>query len=814
MTTLPPSLAPLGARAQFVTWFSAPIVEKPGKFNKFPCDWRTGAVVGASARDTWTSWDVAAAIAPSYDRGHGAGIGFCFTAEDPYFFLDIDSCLLPDGTWSPLAQQLCARLPGAAVEISFSGRGLHIIGRMSRALAHACRNTPLGLELYTADRFVALTGTGAQGNVEQDCTAALEQIIAEFFAPNAAGEWGGWTSAPVEGWSGPPDDDELIRKAIASGARNAGAVFGHAVAFGDLWVADVDKLARQWPGEGLKPYGASEADQALANHLAFWTGKNCERMEALMRRSALARDKWDTHRSYLGDTIIKACAFVQNVATGYTAPVAPIVAPEVLQAAAVDAGRQLREVGREYMTVYEQIEHFAGCAYVNDLQRIWSTPKGALFSRISFDVVYGGYLFVINPDGNKTTASAWEAFTLSRVNAPAIVDDLCFRPEIAPGAVVLAGNRALVNSYVPYDCPAAPGDVSPFLDLLAKMLPVDEDRRILLNYMASLAQNPGRKFQWWPVIQGVKGNGKTTLLEAMTHIVGEQYTHLPNATAMARDGMKFNGWIHRNLFIGLEEVALSHKREFLEEFKVVVTGRRLGVEKKGAEQFMGDNRVNGLILTNHRNGVPIEDDERRYAVFFCAQQRAADLARDGMDGTYFPDLIGWFRGEDAYAGRTPGSHHIAHFLKTFAIEAAYDPAGLSHRAPQTSSTRAAVEFSLGRMEQEIVEAIEEGRPGFCGGWVSSRYLDSLIDSMRIALPRNQRRDVMEALGYEWHPALRDGRVNETVNPDAGKPKLYLKKGHLAFNLTEPADIARAYSKAQEPSAAAASPALVVFGKPA
>lgn len=806
MLALPPALAPLAQRDQFVCWFAVPVPDKPGKMNKFPCRWDTGVVIDAQDPANWTNAATALAMASQWDRGHGGGAGYVFTDADPYAFLDIDKCLEPSETggaadWSQLAKELLARLPGAAVEVSQSGQALHVFGRYSRVPEHAKKNTPLGLELYTGGRFCALTGTHAMGSVDTDITASLELIVAQYFVPSATGDFAGWTSEPVAEWSGPTDDEDLLAKAMKSGKRSAAAMFGDGghVTFEDLWTANADKLAGTWPGEGHKPFGQSEADLALADHLAYWTGKNCERIEALMRRSALARDKWDSHRTYLAGTILKACAFTRTVAQARVEP-APVLVepptPEAVQAAATAGERQLRG-GTEYMGAVEQVNHFAGCYYVTELGAVFSLPKNGILTRPQFDVLYGGYLFTIDPMQQKSTASAWEAFTLSRAWAPPVVDDMCFRPETTPGSVIMVGGRSLVNGYVPFYCECLDGDPAPFLNFLAKLLPDAEDRRILLNYLASMAQNPGNKFQWWPVLQGVEGNGKTMIGTVMSYIMGEHYTHLPNAHAMAKNGIQFNSWINRKLLIIVEEIALAGKRDFLDEFKTVVTNLRIPLEGKGTNQVTGDNRANGLLFTNHKDGVPVTADQRRYAIFYTAQQRFEDLVRDGMDGAYFPDLWDWYFGREAYAGQAPGAAVIAGYLKTFAVEVAYDPARLSKRAPKTSSSRAAVENSFGTAEQEIREAIEEGRQGFAGGWVSSTYLDRMIDALRLRIPRNRRRDMMIDLGYDWHPCLRDGRTNDTVNPDNSKPKLYLKTGHLALNITSPADIAKAYSKAQE-----------------
>lgn len=807
MITLPPALEPLTAFPQFVGWIAVRNEEKPGTFHKFPINVVTGSVIDAQDPAHWTDYTTAAAHAARWDRGHGGGVGFVFTDADPFYFLDIDKCLEPGppAAWSPLALELLARLPGAAVEVSHSGRGLHVFGRYADLPEHAKKNTPLGLELYHNKRFVALTGTGATGWAGVDHTAQLALLCPQYFTPSPTGEFAGWTSEPAAEWSGPADDDDLIAKALKSGQRSAAVAFGggDTITFKTLWTADVETLAKRWPGEGAKPFGQSEADQTLANHLAFWTGKNCERMERLMRASGLMREKWDTHRSYLGQTILKACGFVGKVATARAAP-DPVVMPAdpvALEATAAATGRSLR-AGAEYMGAMEQLAHFAGCYFISDDAKIYVLSRNQIMAKASFDVIFGGHLFVLDPLGSKTTASAWDAFTQSRVNNPVIVDAMCFRPLLAPGVIIQEGGREYVNTYVPYYCPVMDGDVAPFLDLLARQFPIEWDRRILLNWFARFAQTPGYKFMWWPVIQGVKGNGKTFLISVLRYIAGQHYTHLPNSHAIARDGLKFNNWITRKLLLGIEEINLAHKRDFLDELKVVVTGEQIATEGKGAEQITSDNAANGIIATNHRHGVPIDDDERRYAVFFMAQQKVEDLARDHMDGDYFPQLIAWFK-----AG---GAAIIAGYLKTYAIEAELDPAGLAHRAPKTSTFNAAVQASLGQAEQEILDAIEEGRPGFAGGFVSSKYLDILLDTIRAKIPRNQRRDMMNRLGYDWHPTLIEGRTNDTVTPDAGKPKLYLKKGHLAFNLTSPALIAKAYSEAQIPKTAANDP-VKAFG---
>ena len=765
-------LAPLAAYRQFITYRLTP--GEGGKTDKTPLDWRTGR--GASPTDPAShgTYDEAAAAVTA---GRGHGVGFVFTDADPFWFLDIDHALGPDG-WSPVAAELYHALAGAACEVSQSGRGLHIIGS-GAVPEHRCRGA-LDLEFYHTGRFVALTNNCYPGgSAATDLTMQISMLIPRYFAPSmtAGARASEWTREPVAEWAGPIDDDELVRMARAS--RSASAAFGGGVTFSDLWDANAPALAARWPGQ-TDGYDASAADAALASHLAFWTGKDCERVERLMRASALVREKWDRAGGYLEPTILGACATVRSVCV---LEKSMLIAPE--------AGVY---VGPAAFPAY-----FEGCTYVVAEDRIY-TPNGDLLKASQFDTLYGGKSFILDGEGRKTTTSAWEAFRLNQQWRCPVADRLCFRPERPPASIVEDEGLRLLNTYVPIAVRRVAGDPSPFVDHLRRMYPNERDFQILTSYMAALVQNPGRKFQWWPVLQGVKGNGKTLLLRAVSHAIGHRYTHLVNPEAMAKTGNQFNSWVQGNLFLGFEEVKVRGCRDFYDSIKTTVTNDRIALEGKGANQGTGDNRANGMICLNAKEAAPIHDDERRYAILWGAQQHACDLARDGMDGDYFPNLYDWMhgRGKHAYSGVDHGFAVVADYLATLTPVAEFNPAGLCQRGPRTSSTADAVRASLGLAEQEILEAVGEGRPGFAGGWVSSHYLDELLERRRIAVPRNQRRGMMAALGYDTHPAFvsTEGRVHNTVAPDNRKPTLYLRAGHLALNLAKPVEIARAYTLAQ------------------
>jgi putative DNA primase/helicase len=299
---LPTAFEPMRFLSQWIV-FRLHARDSNGKYQKLPIDHRSGKVPAKDhgGSEIWTDFPTAAAVAALLGDGHG--VGFCFAEADPFWFLDIDGALQSDNTWSDLAKNLCERFPGAAVEVSSSGRGLHIIGT-GKAPPHGCKNTAHGIELYTADRWVALTGTGITGSAATDHTQALAALVAEYFPPSASADHAEWITEPRPECNVPGDDQVIIDRMMND--RRPAAIWGSKASFSDLWTANTDALAKFYPSKDSDPYDASSADLALANAVIYHVGGDCARAESIMRQSALVRPKWD-RVDYMQDfTILKA----------------------------------------------------------------------------------------------------------------------------------------------------------------------------------------------------------------------------------------------------------------------------------------------------------------------------------------------------------------------------------------------------------------------------------------------------------------------------------------------------------------------------
>lgn len=717
---------------QFVNWRLVPDLDNPGEYKKLPCD-LNGNIINSHDRKYWLPADKAA-MSPH-------GIAFVFADTDPFWFLDLDGCW--DGhRWSDIAIWAMSFFPGCAVEVSHSGKGLHLFGCGAHVLPrdHGCRNAAAGIELYTTGRFCALTGTNKQGTAWIDYSDRMAQFVhdASLGARGEPIEALAAAEGPDPRYTGPADDEELVRMMLGSvGSFKAG--FGAKCHAKPLWEADRAELTKHWPVTKARADGAtwdwSAADAALMWHLSFWCGRDVTRMVRLFQRSALYRPgKYEGKGEYRLGLLVKSGlrnGGVYDRPRGglAVAPVAPgVIAPSLATGGARDGARST-------MDLAHQIEHFKGCVYVQNAHGVL-VPDGRVMKPAIFDATYGGYSFQMQFDNGRPTTEAFKAFTQSRMYAFPKVADICFRPDRAPNEII--NNR--INVWRPIEVDEAEGDVAPFLDHVAMMIPDPTDRAILFTYMKSLARNPGVKFQWAPVIQGVEGNGKSLIIRVMCRAVTNLYSHLPKASQLTE---KFNSWLERRIFIGVEEIKVSERREVLEDLKDAVTNDWIEIRGMQQEKRMSENYTNWIFCTNHKDAIPVDENQRRYAIFYTAQQSKADLLRDGLTEDYFKRLYDWAKHDGGYQA-------ITYWLRHSDLDAAqYDPAGSSQRAPVTTSTGEAIVMSLGRVEQEIMDAVESAKPGFKGGWISTSAVSQLLEQRGVrSVSGRKMAEILKTLGYE------------------------------------------------------------------
>lgn len=146
--------------ARWVMW---KIVTRGGMPTKMPLQ-PTGDPASSTDPATWSPWS---RVKPAARKGFvlGAGIG-C---------IDLDHCLV-DGRPTPQAEAFLAALPPTYIEVSPSGDGLHIWGRLPEARGRRyVQFDGLQVERYSVGRYITVTERPWRGSARR--LADLSTVI-------------------------------------------------------------------------------------------------------------------------------------------------------------------------------------------------------------------------------------------------------------------------------------------------------------------------------------------------------------------------------------------------------------------------------------------------------------------------------------------------------------------------------------------------------------------------------------------------------------------------------------------------------------
>lgn len=259
------------------------------KYRKMPINPRDMEPAKSNDPTTWTDYDTAVRAAKECD-----GIGFMFS-DSPYFGVDIDGVRDEIERYKAGADTIIAEFVDTLqsyTELSRSGNGIHIICRGKLPPSGRRKGN---VEMYENGRFFVMTGNIAAEYADiSDCTEAIKVLHEKYI--------GGGTS-PSSSPALPPAELALTDSELLDRAKNA----KNGAKFARLYAGDISGYTSQ-----------SEADMALCNHLAYWTGCDAERMDRMFRGSGLFREKWLREQSgttYGALTIQKAILDCRNVYT-------------------------------------------------------------------------------------------------------------------------------------------------------------------------------------------------------------------------------------------------------------------------------------------------------------------------------------------------------------------------------------------------------------------------------------------------------------------------------------------------------------------
>lgn len=147
----------------------------------------------------------------------------------------------------------------------------------------------------------------------------------------------------------------------------------------------------------------------------------------------------------------------------------------------------------------------------------------------------------------------------------------------------------------------------------------------LTSWLAYCVQNPGRKIRWAPVIQGIQGDGKSRIGDLAAAVMGRANVKTVSPKVIGTD---FTGWGEGSCVAIFEEVKISgqNKNDVMNSIKTFITNDVVHVHRKGKDGYDTDNVTNFIAVTNYRDALPLDDDDRRFFVIFTPWNSLAEMA--------------------------------------------------------------------------------------------------------------------------------------------------------------------------------------------
>jgi len=300
--------------------------------------------------------------------------------------------------------------------------------------------------------------------------------------------------------------------------------------------------------------------------------------------------------------------------------------------------------------------------------------------------------------------------------------------DFAPGEpeTFERSGQTLFNKYLPGAAPESEGKakaaVKIFREHIAYLSTSENEEKTLLEFFAFIAQRPGEKLTWAPlVISKNTGIGKSALSELAAQLLGAHnvgYAESDDLTGQHTD------YIAEKLLVVAHEVETGDKN-VMRRLKSLITEPRVRVIAKYARTYETRNCANFLFFSNRLDAIRVDDNDRRLFVVYNRKEPQTQA--------YYDTLFETFKNS---AG------HILEYLRGVDLSG-FNP----HARPaHTEGRKILTEHSESELSTFLREAFEQNAGPFARQVFSSR---EVLDFVSLAAPESARRFASQRAVAAW-----------------------------------------------------------------
>jgi hypothetical protein len=287
--------------------------------------------------------------------------------------------------------------------------------------------------------------------------------------------------------------------------------------------------------------------------------------------------------------------------------------------------------------------------WVREQNRFFSRRTHGLIMREALDAAYVMPLrdLLTVPGPGKQTREIKPTDWWLRQSRRIEVDNLTYWPGGDP-VVVLAGGLRHANRWRPSTLGQDVGLdipnhlVRPWLDLVWHVVGNEGSRFFVhvLDWLALIVADPGRKPGWHLIVQGAQGIGKDLLMLPVVFAVGAGNVGMVSAAGLHRD---HNPWAEKRLILVSElkqtSTGSASGRDQYNTLKALTenTSTTVPINEKNVKLYHARNVGAYYVTSNEHDALALDADDRRFVV---AASTAVKRSR-----AYYTKLVAWLGGE-------------------------------------------------------------------------------------------------------------------------------------------------------------------------
>ena len=139
----------------------------------------------------------------------------------------------------------------------------------------------------------------------------------------------------------------------------------------------------------------------------------------------------------------------------------------------------------------------------------------------------------------------------------------------------------------------------------------------LWNWMAFIAQNPGKRTEVALILTGMQGIGKSMFASIIARLFTRYSTTEKDLFSVCG---KFNSSCQNKMIVVIDDLGehFGNAYRSVDKFKSLITSESTSFEDKYVRSSIGRNVSNFIITTNHEVPFYISQEDRRFAFFHCS----------------------------------------------------------------------------------------------------------------------------------------------------------------------------------------------------